>query len=116
VKDADDQGMVALCAAAEVTPGCARRVLAGTQALAVFNVAGRYHVTDDTCTHGLSSLAAGELDGCVVTCAWHGGAFDVTTGQAVGAPCTEPVRVYRCAVRDGQVRADLFEPIAGPQP
>lgn len=113
---ADDDGMVGLCAAAEVAPGCARRVLVGSQPLAVFNVGGRYHVTDDTCTHGFSSLSSGELDGCIVTCAWHGGAFDVTTGQAVRSPCTEPVRVYRSAVRDGQVQADLFEPIAGSHP
>ena len=109
--DTGDDGMVALCAAVAVAPGRARRVLVGAQPLAVFNVAGRFHITDDTCTHGFSSLSDGDLDGCIVTCSWHGGAFDVTTGQAVGPPCTEPIRVYRCAVRDGQVQADLFEPM-----
>lgn len=109
-----DDGMVELCAAGDVAPGCARRVLVGAQPLAVFNVAGQYHVTDDTCTHGFSSLSTGEIDGCTVVCGWHGGAFDVRTGQAVRPPCTEPIRVYRCTVRDGQVQADLFEPIAGP--
>ena len=81
------------------------------QALAVFNVGGRFHVTDDTCTHGFASLAEGELHGCIVTCAWHGGRFDVSSGAAVGPPCTVPINVYRCAVRDGEVQADLFEPM-----
>lgn len=111
---AEDDGLVELCAAAELASGCARRVLVGSQPLAVFNVGGRYHVTDDTCTHGFSSLSAGQLDGCIVTCAWHGGAFDVSTGQAVTAPCTVPIGVYRCTVRDGRVLADLFEPLPGP--
>ena len=107
----DQDGMVVLCPATAVQPGRAQRVVVGAQALAVFNVDGRFHVTDDTCTHGFSSLSEGELEGCIVTCAWHGGRFDVTTGAAVGPPCVAPLRVYRCAVRNGAVQADLFEPM-----
>ncbi len=108
---APEDGLVALCPADAVAPGRAQRVAVGAQAVAVFNVAGRFHVTDDTCTHGFSSLSEGDLDGCVVTCPWHGGQFDVTTGLAVAPPCTAPLNVYRCTVRDGQVQADLFEPM-----
>jgi nitrite reductase/ring-hydroxylating ferredoxin subunit len=108
----DGDGLVTLCAAADVPPGRSRRIVVGSQAVTVFNVAGGYHVTDDTCTHGFSSLADGELEGCIVTCSWHGGAFDITTGRAVRAPCSAPLNVYRCAVRDGQVCADLFEPMS----
>jgi nitrite reductase/ring-hydroxylating ferredoxin subunit len=108
---ADDDGMVGLCQADAIAPGAAKRVVVGTQAVAVFNVGGRFHVTDDTCTHGFSSLSEGDLDGCIVTCAWHGGQFDVTSGAPVGAPCVAPIHVYRCAVRDGEVQADLFEPM-----
>jgi nitrite reductase/ring-hydroxylating ferredoxin subunit len=106
-----DDGFVALCPVVAVSPGQAHRVLVGRHALAVFNVAGRFHVTDDTCTHGFSSLADGDLEGCIVTCAWHGGRFDVTTGQAVGPPCELSLGVYRCQVRNGVVHADLFEPL-----
>jgi nitrite reductase/ring-hydroxylating ferredoxin subunit len=106
-----DDGMVGLCAADAVPSGQGQRVVVGSQAVAVFNVDGRFHVTDDTCTHGFSSLSEGDLEGCIVTCAWHGGQFDVTTGAAIGPPCTAPLNVYRCAVRDGEVLADLFEPI-----
>ena len=109
-----DDSFVALCPVAAVGPGQARRVLVGRHAVAVFNVAGRFHVTDDTCTHGFSSLADGDLEGCIITCSWHGGRFDVTTGQAVGPPCELPLGVYRCQVRDGEVRADLFEPMTFP--
>ena len=108
---ADEDGMVGLCKADSIAPGAGKRVVVGAQALAVFNVGGRFHVTDDTCTHGFSSLSEGELEGCIVTCAWHGGQFDVTTGAAVSPPCVVPLNVYRCAVRDGEVQADLFEPM-----
>ena len=107
----DDSSMVGLCRADAVLPGHAQRVVVGTQAVAVFNVDGCFHVTDDTCTHGFSSLAEGDLEGRIVTCSWHGGQFDVTTGAAVGPPCIAPINVYRCAVHRGEVQADLFEPM-----
>ena len=100
-----------LCFVADVAEGQARRVVVDNHAIAVFNVSGGYHVTDDTCTHGFSSLADGELDGCIVTCPWHGGSFDVTTGEAVGAPCSVPLVRYPCEVEDGRVRVDLNAPI-----
>jgi nitrite reductase/ring-hydroxylating ferredoxin subunit len=83
-----------------VEPGTARRVVLRGRALAVFNVGGEFYVTDDTCTHGLASLAEGTLEGSVVTCPWHGGRFDVRTGRPVAGPCTEPLATYPCRVRD----------------
>jgi len=96
-----------VCETWEVEPGSARRVVLRGSALAVFNVGGRFHVTDDTCTHGFASLAEGELEGHVITCPWHGGAFDVRSGEAVAAPCTDALAVHPCVVRDGAVWVEL---------
>ena len=98
---------VELCEDWSVEPGTARRVVVEGRRLAVYNVEGVFHVTDDTCTHGFASLSEGSLDGHVITCPWHGGAFDVRTGRPVAAPCTEPVAVHRCELRDGMVWAEL---------
>ena len=98
---------VEICEDWAVEPGTARRVTVNGRALAVWNVGGEFHVTDDTCTHGFASLAEGTLQGHVVTCPWHGGAFDVRTGQPVAAPCTDPLAVHPCELRDGMVRARL---------
>ena len=95
---------IELCEDWSVEPGSVRRVEVQGRALAVYNVGGTFHATDDTCTHGFASLAEGTLDGHIVTCPWHGGAFDVRTGQPVAAPCTDPLRVHACEVRDGMVR------------
>ena len=81
-----------------------RRFEVGGRAIALYNIDGRLYATDDTCTHGLSSLSAGELDGDVVECSLHFGAFHVPTGKPVGAPCSVPLQVYRTEVKDGEVR------------
>ncbi len=90
-----DRGVIRLCAAADVPPGAARKcVVAGHPPLAVFNVAGEFFVTEDTCTHGMASLGEGELDGDVIECPWHAGAFNVRTGEPVTAPCTVAIKTF----------------------
>jgi len=39
-------------------------------------------------------LAEGEVSGHEVTCPWHGGRFDIRTGEAVGPPAPEAVARY----------------------
>ena len=82
--------------------------IADREPVAVYNVAGEYFVTDDTCTHGLASLADGEiLPGGKIECPFHTGTFDIRTGEAVQFPCTEPLTVYPVQIIDGFVCADL---------
>ena len=52
----------------------------------VANIDGEYCATDDTCTHSGSSLSEGKLDGCTITCGWHGAQFDCKTGKLVKFP------------------------------
>lgn len=98
-----------LCPADQVPPGTAKRVVVAGHALAVFNVDGAFYVTDDTCSHGFASLADGFIDGALVECPWHGGAFDIRTGAAVGAPCVTPVAVHAPSIRDGLVWVELAQ-------
>jgi nitrite reductase (NADH) small subunit len=48
--------------------------------IAVYRVGDDYFAMDGICPHAGGPLGAGSLDGCVVTCPWHGWQFDVTTG------------------------------------
>jgi nitrite reductase/ring-hydroxylating ferredoxin subunit len=66
--------------------------------VAVFNLEGSFYAIDNNCTHVGGPLSEGEMDGCEVTCPWHGAVFDVTTGQALGPPAAEPVTRYNVRV------------------
>ena len=97
-----------LCRIDEVHEGAAKRIelsLHGT--FAVFRIGGVFYATDDHCTHAQASLSEGEIDGEVVTCPAHFGAFHVPTGRAMGFPATEHLRVYSTFVENGQVFAYL---------
>jgi nitrite reductase (NADH) small subunit len=61
--------------------GASKECVAAGRVIALFNVNGRFYALDGVCPHQGGPLGHGLLEGCVVTCPWHGWQFDVTTGQ-----------------------------------
>ena len=60
--------MLSLCPTSEVPEGGALKVEMDGLVLAVFNLGGRFFVTDDACTHGPGSLSERFIEGEVVEC------------------------------------------------
>src|ERR1700720_170780 len=105
--------IVRVCAKDEIAPDCARAFDGADKRLAVFNLGGRYYVTDDECTHASASLADGMLDGEVIECAVHMGAFHVPTGEVKAPPCAMALRTYKVVVDGDDVLVDLDRNAAG---
>ena len=77
---------VRVISAAEVPPGSCREALVANKAIALFNVGGVFHATDNRCVHRGGPLGQGALDGSVVYCPWHAWTYDVTTGVNTANP------------------------------
>lgn len=99
--------LVALCPTSEVPEGGALKVERDDLVLAVFNLGGRFFVTDDACTHGPGSLSEGDIDGEIVECNFHGGCFHIPSGRVEAPPCMIALRTYTVRVVDGQVCVEL---------
>lgn len=95
--------LLPVCRVSDVPVGGAIKVETGNLALAVFNLDGRIYVTDDACTHGPGSLSEGYIEGDVVECNFHNGAFHIPTGAVAAPPCIVPVRTYTVTVENDQV-------------
>ena len=104
--DAKLLNLIELCASAEVENNSATKIEKEGMSLAVFNLEGEIYVTDDLCTHGPGSLSEGYIDGDVIECDFHNGAFNIRTGEVVTPPCMIPLRTYAVQVRDGRVFID----------
>lgn len=96
----------------DLPPGAARAVRVGARFVALFNVDGAVHATDNVCPHAGGPLARGRRGGpCgeIVTCPWHGWRFNVRTGESPDLPgervCTIPVRV-----EDGCIQVAVENP------
>ncbi|MDB5761033.1 MAG: hypothetical protein JWQ21_28 [Herminiimonas sp.] len=92
-----------ICPVKDLAVNSIRKFDVEGEPVAIYNIDGKVYATDDTCTHGLSSLSKGELDGDVVECSLHFGAFHVPTGKPAGAPCSVALKIYRTEVREGVV-------------
>ena len=101
------ESLVNVCPSSEVPENSVKRFELGDNMLAVYNIDGAFYATDNECTHGAASLADGILEGDIIECTLHFGAFNVRSGEAVQAPCFTPLRTYKVEVRDGQVYIDL---------
>jgi nitrite reductase/ring-hydroxylating ferredoxin subunit len=70
----------------------------------LYNLGGEIFATDGKCTHGDADLALGMVvDSCLIECPLHEGTFDIRTGRAVAAPCTENLRCHAVKVEQGVI-------------
>jgi nitrite reductase (NADH) small subunit len=86
----------------EIPSGEGRMFEVSGRQVAVFNVGGCFHAIDHRCAHQQGPLAEGDLEGCVVTCPWHGWTYDVTTGQSPDDPDARVAR-YDTKVDKGEL-------------
>lgn len=98
---------IAVCKTSGVEEGAVTKVETGDLALAVYKVEGEFFVTDDACTHGPGSLSEGYLDGHIIECDFHNGAFDIRTGEVAAPPCMVPVKTYKVVVEGDDVMIEV---------
>ena len=79
------------------------RVKIDSRELALYLVDGVIFATENICSHAFAKLSDGYVEGFQVFCPLHGGSFDVRTGEAMSAPCVEPIAVFACRVQGDAV-------------
>ena len=107
------ENVVRVCSQADITPETVKAFEVGDLRLAVYNIGGAFYVTDDECTHASASLADGILDGDVIECSLHFGAFNVRTGEVVQPPCSLALRTYKVVPQGDDIFVDLDRNAAG---
>lgn len=75
--------------------------------VAVANVGGTLYAFDDVCTHQQCLLSQGDLEDKVVTCACHGGQYDVTTGEVLAGPPPAPVATFPARLDGGTAQVQV---------
>ena len=92
----------------EGEPVCAE---AGNLPVVVCQVKGQFYAIENVCPHAGMPLDEGELAGRVITCPYHGYAYDVVTGRNIDFPQEElPVQTFETRVQDEQVQVHLQTP------
>jgi nitrite reductase (NADH) small subunit len=98
--------LVAVARAEDIPPGTARMVTAGELELALYHVEGSFHATQAHCLHLGGPLGEGVLEGCVITCPWHGWQYDVRTGENEFDRAIV-LETFEVVVEDGDVKVAI---------
>jgi nitrite reductase/ring-hydroxylating ferredoxin subunit len=107
------ESVVRVCAQADIAPDSVKAFEVGDNRLAVYNIEGKFYITDDECTHASASLADGMLDGDIIECCLHFGAFHVPTGAVKAPPCSIALRTYKVVLQGNDIFVDLDLNAAG---
>ena len=95
--------LVTVARAEDVPAGTVTTVVAGDEPIALARVGGDFYATQSACPHLQGPLGEGWLEGCVLTCPWHGWQFDLRTGENVFDLAIR-LRRYEVHVEDGEVK------------
>ena len=95
---------VRVASVGEVPPGEMMIVEVGGEEIAIANIGGEFVAFQNECTHRGGPLGEGLLIGDAVECPFHGGQFNVRTGEVVSAPPTEPIKTYPVQVDGDDIR------------
>jgi nitrite reductase (NADH) small subunit len=90
----------------DVPEGTLRTVRVGDEEITLAHCDGGLHATQAHCIHLQGPLGEGTLDGCVLTCPWHGWQYDVRTGANEFDRAIR-LRTYDVDVADGEIRVRL---------
>jgi len=91
----------------EVAEGDATAFDVNGAQIAVARVGGSLHAFSDICTHRQCNLSlGGEIDGTTIECECHGSIFDMTTGEVVNGPATEPIATFPVTEEGGDLKIE----------
>lgn len=88
-------------------PGTLHGRDADGQHLLIVNLGGEVRALSGICTHEYAELEGGFILGDRVMCPLHLSQFDLHTGEALGPPAEDPLRVFRVEVRESGVYVDV---------
>ena len=92
----------------DLLPGRALECVASGKIIALFRIDDQFHALDGICPHQGGPLGKGKLQGCVVTCPWHGWRFNVTDG-AYQSNQTLFQKSYPVKIERGKVLVNMGE-------
>jgi nitrite reductase/ring-hydroxylating ferredoxin subunit len=92
-----------LAALGDVPAGEAKAVKVGdVRSIALFNVDGRIHATDNQCPHMGYPLTRGAVREGILTCDWHGRSFDLEGGGCFNYECDD-LQTFPVEIRQNEI-------------
>ena len=92
--------------AADIPDGKRKIVQVDDLSIGVFHHKGAWYALRNSCLHRGGPVASGHLEGDILTCPWHGYAYNVTNGQLL-SDASARLDMYPVEVRAGRIHLQI---------
>ena len=92
--------------AGDLAPGT-KAIVGEDQKLVLCHIDDAWYAVQNVCPHASMPIGEGELNGCVLTCPFHGYAYNVETGKNVDFDDDFPLRTYPVKVEADRLLVDV---------
>ena len=99
--------LVKIAKKSDIENGKIKEYTVSGKSIAIANTEGDFFAFDALCTHAHCSLAGGFLDGYTLTCYCHGAQFDISKGDVISPPATEPLGIYKVKVEGEDILVEI---------
>ena len=103
----DDTGWIKAADRADLAEGEVLGVLVAGKEIALYDLDGTVHATDDVCTHAYAKLSDGWFDKGEIECPLHAGRFDVKSGKPLCPPVTDDIKTYPVRLVGDEIQVKL---------
>lgn len=100
-------GFIKVANLSDIPDGSVKCVEAKGHRIALYNLDGEIHATQESCTHAEASLCDGEIQGEEIMCPLHFATFNIKTGECTGPPADEDLITYRVRVDGDAVEIEV---------
>ncbi len=91
----------------EFEPGSHKCVRAENNMLLVIRTEDEFRVVDNSCPHAGMPLDQGYVEGKVLTCPFHGYAYNIDTGKNVDFEGDVPLTTYPVKIENGNLMVEI---------
>ncbi|HEY4357333.1 MAG TPA: NADH:ubiquinone reductase (Na(+)-transporting) subunit F [Acidobacteriaceae bacterium] len=105
---ADAEGWIEACGAADLRPADVIRFDHGQKTFALYRTGeGQLYATDGVCTHGNTHLSEGLIVGNMIECPKHNGRFNLIDGSPARAPICRGLATYPIEKRGVKIHVNV---------
>ena len=91
----------------DIPEGSVKCVEAKGHRIAVYNLDGEIHATQESCTHAEASLCDGQIQGEEIMCPLHFATFNIKSGECTGPPADEDLMTYRVRIEGDAIEVEV---------
>jgi len=102
-----DEGWIKAAKRGDLAAGDVLGIVIAGKEIALYDLDGTLHATDDVCTHAYAKLSDGWLDKGEIECPLHAGRFDIKTGKALCPPVTDDLKTYPVRLVGDEIQVKL---------